>query len=116
MTESAEHRIETAQLRRSPRYVVFFVLGGALGVLVALILTLAFDGTVDDSAAITYSTGQVFGFLALVGVTVGIALGGVVALIFDRVFSRRARDVRIDHERVEVSQPAETANSPESDN
>lgn len=105
MTESAEHRIETAQLRRSPRYAVFFVLGAVLGVLVALIFTFAFDGTVDAEAAVTYSTGQVFGFLALVCITVGVAIGGVVALLFDRALSRRARDVRVDHERVQVEYP-----------
>ena len=102
MTESTEHRIETAQLRRSPRYEVFFVLGAVLGVIVALILTFAFDGTTDKTSAITYTTGQVFGFLALVCVTVGLALGGVVALVFDRVLSRRAHDVRIARDRVVV--------------
>ena len=102
MSSSAEHRIESAQLRRSPRYGVFLLAGAALGILVALILTFAFDGVEDKSryTGVVYSTSQVFGFVALVCVPVGVALGGVIALILDRVVGRRTRDVRIDRETV----------------
>jgi len=89
-------------VRRSPRYGVFLVLGAGLGILVALILTFSIDSydRVADNGAV-YSQGQVFGFLALVGVAVGLALGGIVALILDRTIGRRTRTVRVDHERVE---------------
>lgn len=110
MTEPADHRTvhsqETATVRRSPRYAMFLVAGAVLGVLVALVLTFAFGaGGASPSTQVVYSTSQVFGFLALIGIAVGVALGGAVALIVDRSLSRRAREVRIDHERVEVQHP-----------
>ena len=102
--EHAVHRIETARVRRSPRYAIFCVAGAALGILAALLLTFAFDGTAQQSPStqVTYSTSQVFGFLSLVCIPIGLAVGAAVALVLDRVLSRRTRDVRIDHERVEL--------------
>ena len=101
--EHAVHRIETARVRRSPRYAIFCVAGAALGILAALILTFAFDSTAEASAStsVTYSTSQVFGFLCLVCIPIGLAVGAVVALVLDRSLARRTREVRIDHERVE---------------
>lgn len=97
-----EHHAEAARVRRSPRYAVFCVTGAALGIIAALILTFAFDGTSEKSAStqVLYSTSQVFGFLALICVTIGIALGGVVALLIDRRLARRTHEVRIDRETV----------------
>ena len=101
--EHAVHRIETARVRRSPRYAIFCVAGAALGILAALILTFAFDGTAQQSPStqVTYSTSQVFGFLSLVCIPIGLAVGAAVALVLDRSLARRTREVRIDHERVE---------------
>lgn len=98
----AEHHIETAQLRRSPRYGRLMVAGAVLGLLVAIVLTLAFDGTrmKSENTGVVYSMPQVLGFVALICIPVGIALGGAVALILDRVVGRRTRDVRIDRETV----------------
>lgn len=97
-----DHRIESVRVRRAPKYSVFLMLGAALGLLVALILTFAFNGTDQPSAAgVTYSDSQVFGFLALVCVTIGIVIGGVIALIFDRAFAKKARTAQVDHERHE---------------
>lgn len=101
MPEQSAPHIESARLRRSPRYGVFLTLGAALGLIVALILTFAFDGAaVSASTGVTYGTTQVLGFLALVCGTIGLAVGGLVALLFDRVFSSRSRTVAIDHQRV----------------
>jgi hypothetical protein len=93
-----------ATVRRSPRYGVFLALGAALGVFVAMILTFTFDGTQypAENGAV-YSTGQVFGFLALVGIAVGLLLGGLVAIILDRVVGRRTRTVVVDHETIRAS-------------
>jgi len=94
---------ETARVRRSPKFAVFIGLGAALGLLAALILTFAFGGGVTDQSASTgvvYTPTQVFGFLALFCVPVGIALGGTVAVVLDRVLARRAHDVQIEHEHI----------------
>lgn len=97
-----EHHLESAQLRRSPRYGRLMVAGAVLGLLVAIVLTLAFDGTrqMSEYTRVVYSTPQVLGFVALICIPVGIALGGAVALILDRVVGRRTREVRIDRETV----------------
>ncbi|MFE1646386.1 potassium transporter Trk [Microbacterium sp. P01] len=92
--------VVTVSVRRAPKYTVFVVLGAGLGILVALILTFTFNGSNQESAntGMVYSPTQVFGFLALVCGVVGVVVGGVVALIFDRVLSRRSREVAADRE------------------
>lgn len=98
-----EDRIETVRVRRSPKYSVFFIAGAGLGVVAALILTFAFHGSEEPTASgVVYSQGQIFGFLALICITVGVALGGVVALLFDRALARRTHDVTVGHESVHV--------------
>ncbi|WP_400997147.1 hypothetical protein [Agromyces sp. GXQ0307] len=95
--ETAEH-LETevtsdaVTVRRSPRYGSFLLLGAALGVLVALILTFAFPE--NDQ----FDRGQVFGFLLLWCGAGGLALGGVAALVIDRVLSRRRGTAVAEHE------------------
>ena len=102
MSHHGEHRIETAQLRRAPRYGVFLTIGAVVGIIVAAILTAVFDGTRDKSmyTGVVYSWEQVFGFLMLVCVPLGLVLGGLVALLLERVVGRRTREVRVDHETV----------------
>jgi len=92
-----DEHVETLRVRRAPKYGVFLVLGAAVGVLVAMILTVAFHGTDEPSAAgVQYTQMQVFGFLALVCAVVGLTIGGVIALLFDRAMVRRARDVSVE--------------------
>lgn len=96
-----DDEIQTVRVRRSPKIPVFLVLGAALGVFVAMILTFAFDGSENPAAnGAVYSSGQVFGFLALVCGAAGLALGGLVAIILDRTVGRRTREVQVDHETV----------------
>ena len=68
----------------------------------ALILTFAYDGTVNQSpnTGMVYSQGQVFGFLALICVAVGIAVFATIAIVLDRRSSRRTREVMVDRETV----------------
>ena len=105
-TAVVKDHIETVRVRRAPKYSVFLAAGAALGILVAMILTFAFNGTVDVSpnTGMVYSQTQVFGFLALICITAGIVVGGVVALILDRVFSRRTREVTVDRESVRIEE------------
>ena len=92
--------VVTATLRRSPKYTMFLLAGAALGVVIALILTTAFPGTqLPSESGYTYSAGQVFGFLTLFCVPVGLAGGGIVALIIDRSSARRARELTVGRER-----------------
>ena len=66
MSPSDDRRIETAQVRRSPRYTVFLLAG------------------------------------AFVGILVGVAVGGVVALVLDRSLARRAHEVRVEREVITI--------------
>lgn len=94
-TPSVRDEVVTVRVRRSPKYSVFLLLGAAAGILAALILTFAFPGEdVSPRTGMEYSVGQIFGFVLLICVPVGIALGGVVALVLDRVMRRRVHDVR----------------------
>lgn len=108
MTDSPGDRRERVSVRRAPKISVFLVAGAGLGILIAMILTFAFDGTtqVSDNTGLEYSQGQVFGFLALMGIAVGLALGGAVALVFDRVSRRRAREVEVRHSSIHVDEEA----------
>jgi H+/Cl- antiporter ClcA len=98
---------QTVRLRRSPRYGVFLVFGALVGVLVAAILTFAYDGSsyVSPNTGVEYSREQVFGFVALVCAPIGLVIGGVVALVFERTVGRRIREVRADH--ATVREPAD---------
>jgi hypothetical protein len=105
MAEHVNDHVETVRVRRAPKITVFLLLGAVLGVLAALILTFAFNGTADASrnTGFEYSQGQVFGFLLLFCIPAGIALGGVVALIFDRRSRRRTREVAVDHSSIHTA-------------
>jgi hypothetical protein len=104
MPEHSQDRRETLRVRRAPKISVFLILGAALGVFVAMILTFAFNGTAEASpnTGVEYSQGQVFGFLVLVCAPVGIVLGGILALILDRRSQSRTRQIAVDHESVHV--------------
>ncbi|MDQ1123630.1 potassium transporter Trk [Microbacterium trichothecenolyticum] len=95
--------IERATVRRAPKYGVFLAAGAFLGILVALVLTVAIDGTdVSPYTQVVYSELQVFAFTALICVVAGVALAAIVALVFERVLGRRTRQVIVDHEQHEV--------------
>ena len=102
MAEHSETHVESAELRRSPKFGAFFAVGAAVGILLALILTFAFgEGQISDSTGAQYSQSQVFGFLLLGCVPLGFTLGAAVALIFDRMLRRKTKTVRIEREHVE---------------
>ena len=115
MPEHSRDRIETVRVRRAPKISVFLILGAALGVLVAMILTFAFKGTaeVSPNTGVEYTQGQVFGFLVLICAPIGIALGGIVALIFDRRSRRHTHEIAVDHESVHVDpEPGSNGHGP----
>ncbi|MFF2273004.1 hypothetical protein ACFVTX_12060 [Agromyces sp. NPDC058136] len=100
--ETAATRDEV-RVKRSPRYGAFMIAGAVVGAIVAFVLSFAFAPTDAQIAErlqsdFTYSQGQVFGFLLLGGVALGVALGAVVALIVDRVLAGRAKSFTAEHE------------------
>ena len=69
-------------IRRAPKVPVFLILGGALGAIVTLVLTMLQPA----DPAVGYPA--LFGYFLLYGLPAGVALGGIVAVILD-VISRR---------------------------
>lgn len=92
---------DAVRVQRSPRYFRFMLTGAILFAVVALILTFAFPENP------TYDRASVFGFLLAVCVTVGVALGAVIALLLDRAVTRRAHTVIADRIDVRVSDGSE---------
>ena len=80
----------TVTVRRSPRFFNFMLLGAILGAIAALVLTVTFPENPEFGAT------QVFGFLLLAFVALGVTLGAIVAIIIDRVISRRGKTVVVD--------------------
>ncbi len=79
-------------IRRSPRFLRFFILGVIVGIVVALILTFAFPNTSQFTSA------QIFGFLVLICGVVGATLGLIFALLLDRIWSKRTVVTTAEHE------------------
>lgn len=87
------------RVRRVPRFGIFLVAGAIVGVIVALVLTAAFE--VDPSVGFAAT----WGYFSLWGIAIGLVVGAFVALVLDRVLAARARE--LDAERVSVEPPAE---------
>ena len=84
-----------ARIRRAPRIGRFLFLGGAVGLIGTLILTSLYP----SDPAVGFPA--LFGYFALYGVPIGVALGALLALFLDRLSIRRTRTVAVEHERVE---------------
>ena len=81
-------------IRRAPRIGVFLIFGAMLGALVTLVLTSLFE---PDPKVGFLAT---FAYFCLYGIPAGLALGGLVALVLDRLSTRRARTVTVAHDEV----------------
>lgn len=75
------------EVRVAPKPGAFLVTGGALGVIVALISAWLGGGTEE------HSMGSVFGFLAVLFAIIGVGIGAIVFLIFDRVGRKRTKHI-----------------------
>jgi len=84
------------RVRRAPKYSAFIIVGGAIGVIVSMIITSLFPFDEQTGAAAT------FGYFALYGLVGGVLLGSLLALILDRVTMRRARDAEAETTTVEA--------------
>lgn len=76
---------EDVLVRSTPRYWRFMLLGAIVFAIVALVVTYSRP----EQAG--YDRNVVFGFVLLVAVAVGIALGAVAALIAERITRRTER-------------------------
>ncbi len=115
-----KHEQETptpVTIRRAPKVPVFLVAGGALGLIVTLLLVSLFPA--DKEIGYTATVG----FFSLYGIPIGVAVGAIVALILDRRASKRAgtataRHLEVRPEAVADEPQAAPANenpSPEAD-
>lgn len=91
-----EDRATDVRIRRAPKFSVFLVLGALVGIFVALILTASFP--IDPKVGF----GPVFGYFAIYGFVGGLLVGALLALVLDRILSRRAKTVAVTVDRLQV--------------
>ena len=82
-------------IRRAPKVPVFLILGGALGAIVTLVLTMLQPA----DPAVGYPA--LFGYFLLYGLPAGVALGGIVAVILDVISRRTTRTAMAEVTRVD---------------
>ena len=82
MSEPTETEVT---IRRAPKIGVFLILGGAVGSIATLVLTML------QPADKNVGYPALFGYFLLYGLPAGVVLGAVVALILDRISRSRAR-------------------------
>ncbi len=101
MTSAPVPERDRVTVRRAPRIGAFLVVGGFLGFLATLIVTSLFeaDPGVGFAASLAY--------FSLYGVSAGVLVGAVLAVLADRRSRRRARTIEM--EREEVPAEPETA-------
>lgn len=100
MSSSDSHQTVEATVRRVPRYGVFMAIGAVLGIIAAGILSMVGSYEPSPTLDVVYSPSQVFGFALLWMVPIGLALGGIVAIVLERIARRHDRVVRVDRETV----------------
>ncbi|HWH97191.1 MAG TPA: potassium transporter Trk [Pseudolysinimonas sp.] len=81
-------------IRRAPRIGVFLIFGAMLGALVTLVLTSLFEP--DPAVGFLAS----YAYFCLYGIPAGLVLGGLVALVFDLVSTRRVRTVTVTRDEI----------------
>jgi hypothetical protein len=72
-------------IRRAPKYPIFLILGGALGSIATLVLTML------QPADPLVGYPALFGYFLLYGLPTGVALGALVAIVLDFISRRTAK-------------------------
>jgi hypothetical protein len=93
-------------IRRAPRFSVFILGGAVLGFLVTVIVVALTMGIDRGNQQETTGFAGLVGYFSLYGVSIGMLVGAVVAVVLDRVSSRRA--ARLTAERIAVDPAPET--------
>lgn len=102
-------------VRRAPKYVPFLVAGGLVGAVIAAVTSYSVPAPKD------YTQGSVFGYFLILFAAAGVLVGGVVALVLDRILLRRTEhaiveEVEDDEDVADVAddtEPREPETSPE---
>ena len=87
----------TARIRRAPKYPAFIIVGGGIGAIGTFVATMLFPA--DPKVGIA----ALFGYFALYGVTAGVVIGALLALLVDRLSLRRAKEATIERTTVEAA-------------
>lgn len=95
------------RIRRGPKVIRFVAVGAGLGAIAAFI-----DVQVTPEDA-NYSTAQALGFIALVLVPIGAALGAALAVLLDRSSIRRSRIVTAERIRARTTRQGEAEAEPQ---
>jgi hypothetical protein len=83
---------DEVSIRRAPKFPAFMIVGGGVGAIVTYIVTSLFP--VDPNVGF----GALFAYFALFGVSAGVLIGALLALLFDRRSATRARTVTVERE------------------
>lgn len=100
MSSTDSHETVEATVRRVPRYGVFMGIGVVLGIIAAGVLTMIGSYEPSQAVDVVYPPSQVFGFALLWTVPVGLAVGGMAAIVLERIGRRHDRVVRVDRETI----------------
>ena len=82
-------------IRRAPKFPVFLILGGALGAIVTLVLTMSQPADPN----VGYPT--LFGYFLLIGLPAGVVFGALVAIVLDVISRRTATTATAAHTTVD---------------
>ena len=94
------------RIRRAPKFPTFLILGGGVGAIVSFILTAQFP--VDPAVGF----GALFGYFALYGVTAGVLIGALIAIVLDRRSLKHVSTVAVTVETtVRAEDPADYAHA-----
>lgn len=102
------HDVEV-RVRRAPKYGRFMAIGAVLGAVVAWLISVLQEPGVDEAGR-PVDTTPVIGLIIVIGFVVGVAAGGLVALLVDRAARKRAQTLVAEQTDVEPAvAPAEPA-------
>ena len=89
--------IANVSVRRAPKLGAFMVVGGLVGFLATLVVTSLYPADPNVGFA------ALLGYFSLFGVTIGVLVGAIIAVVLYRRSQRRARVVAAERQRVDAA-------------